>query len=66
MTTFILEGEEHEVGDRVRLKNAVNGIKASALCNILKIKSDKEIQVQSVYDDSKATVSVEDLELLWS
>ncbi len=60
--TILLEGETLEVSDRVRLRHQINGIKATALCEILKIRSDKDILIQCVYNDTRITVSLEDLE----
>jgi hypothetical protein len=58
-----LDGEIIEEGDRVRLKDTINGIKATALCEIVKIRSKDSIQILCVYDHAKATVKLSEIEL---
>jgi hypothetical protein len=59
---IIINGEEFVEGDRVRLKESINGLKKSALCEIIKIKNEQNISLLCVYDHAKVTVNISEIE----
>ena len=58
---ILINGEEFEIGNRLRMKETINRMKESQLVEIIGVNKNGEIHVQSVYDHSKLYVTQDQL-----